>query len=75
MLKILPLFKASKSAYLRAKVLLSDYVSDLRPIASDVAEPYRNFLHWNLSKLAIFLYALAAGFVASIPFLAGMGLI
>lgn len=51
------------------KKAFSNYFSDLRSMGRDFAVPYRHFVHWNVSKLATFLYSLVAGFVFSIPLL------
>lgn len=51
------------------KKAFSNYFSDLASVGRDFAVPYRHFAHWNVSKLATFLYALVAGFVFSIPLL------
>lgn len=51
------------------KNAFSKYFSNLKSVGRDFTIPYRHFLHWNVSKLATFLYALVAGFVFSIPLL------
>lgn len=55
------------------KKILSNYLSDLKTTGKEFALPYRHFVHWNLSKLVIFIYSFAAGLVFSIPFLLAMG--
>lgn len=54
---------------------LSNYFSDLRDTGKEFAIPFRHFVHWNLSKLVIFVYSFAAGLVFSVPFLLAMGAI
>lgn len=61
---------SSFAAKVRSAVL--SYGSDVRGIGADSLLAYRNFVHWNLSKLAIFAYAFAAGLIFSIPFLLGI---
>ena len=58
-----------------AKRVFATYAGDVRAVARDTLLPYRNFLHWSASKLAIFVYVTVAGFVFSIPFIGGMLLI
>lgn len=48
--------------------MIHSYMADLKEIFGNVALLYRNFLHWNISKIVIFLYANIVGFIASIPF-------
>lgn len=44
------------------------YTANLKQISGNILLLYRNFLHWNLSKVLIFLYANITGFVTSLPF-------
>ncbi|MDQ1343682.1 MAG: hypothetical protein QG650_402, partial [Patescibacteria group bacterium] len=57
------------------RAVFVQYLSDLKTTGREFAVPYRHFTHWNVSKLAIFLYSFAAGFVFSVPFLLAMGAI
>lgn len=47
---------------------MSSYTAHLKQISQNVALLYRNFLHWNISKIGVFLYANIVGFIASLPF-------
>ena len=51
------------------KNALLNYAADVKAVGKDFVSPYRHFVHWNLSKVATFLYAALAGFAFSIPFL------
>ncbi len=44
-------------------------------IFHDLRLLYTNFLHWNFSKIAVLLYAMIAGLILSLPFLAGLSAI
>ena len=46
------------------------YRQTLAAIFADIKLVYRNFWHWNLSKIVLFAYAILASFICSIPFLA-----
>ena len=65
----------SRISKIRTSVTASvgTYVADLRSVGRDIAVPYRHFIHWNRSKIAIFVYAFLAGAVFSIPFLLAIG--
>lgn len=43
------------------------YWLSLSLIAYDISLLYKNFLHWNLSKLTIWLFAIVAGTILSLP--------
>lgn len=47
---------------------MQSYTAHIKYISRNVVLLYRNFLHWNISKISIFLYANIIGFVASLPF-------
>jgi hypothetical protein len=47
------------------------YQEAMKKIFQDIILIYKNFWHWNLSKITLFIYAIVASFVFSIPFLAG----
>gem|GEM_PF-5963078 len=49
--------------------MFASYLSNLKHIGQDILLLYRNFIHWNLSKILIYLYANIAGFILSLPFL------
>lgn len=44
------------------------YLSNLKQIFGNVILLYKNFFHWNISKICIFLYANIMGFIVSLPF-------
>ncbi len=44
------------------------YWQYLKQIAHDIERLYRNFWHWNLSKVAIFTATLLTSIVLSLPF-------
>lgn len=46
---------------------MSSYIAGLKQIGQLLLLPYRNFLHWNLSKVVLFLYANISAGVLSIP--------
>lgn len=52
--------------------VFSTYFSDIKAVGGDVSLTYRNFRHWNLSKLAIFAYSWIAGLAFSVPFILAM---
>lgn len=60
----------SKLEVLLFSILLSmqNYIINLKQVFQNIVLLYRNFLHWNISKICIFLYANIVGFVVSIPF-------
>ncbi len=47
---------------------MQNYIINLKQIFQNIILIYRNFFHWNISKICIFLYANIVGFVVSIPF-------
>lgn len=47
---------------------MQPYIAHLKHISQNIALLYKNFLHWNISKICIFLYANIMGFVISLPF-------
>jgi len=47
---------------------MQNSIANLKQIFQNVILLYRNFIHWNISKICIFLYANIVGFVVSIPF-------
>lgn len=49
--------------------MFQSYLSNLKQIGQDIILLYRNFIHWNISKILIFLYASIGGFILSLPFL------
>ena len=49
--------------------MFQSYWLSLRLIANDVLRLYRNFWHWNLSKVIILLVTLCLALLISIPFL------
>lgn len=51
------------------KNALLNYGADVKAVGKDFVSPYRHFIHWNLSKVATFVYAAIAGLVFSVPFL------
>ncbi len=51
---------------------MQSYISHLRVISENIILLYKNFFHWNLSKISIFLYSIAMGIIASIPFVGVM---
>ena len=51
------------------KNALLNYGADVKAVGKDFVSPYRHFVHWNLSKVATFVYAAIAGLVFSVPFL------
>ncbi len=51
---------------------MQPYISNLRTISLNILLLYKNFFHWNLSKICIFLYSTIAGVIASIPFVGVM---
>lgn len=46
---------------------MSTYLANLKYIANNLLLLYRNFFHWNISKLIVFLYANIIGFLVSLP--------
>lgn len=48
------------------------YKATLAAIWNDVKLVYKNFWHWNLSKVVLTTYATLASFIVSIPFLVGI---
>ncbi|MDD5376692.1 MAG: hypothetical protein PHH16_01105 [Candidatus Gracilibacteria bacterium] len=47
---------------------MQSYITHMKQISGNIILLYRNFLHWNISKICIFLYANIVGFIASLPF-------
>lgn len=45
------------------------YITHLKQIFENIVLLYRNFLHWNISKIYVFLYSNIVGFIASLPFI------
>ncbi|EKD30522.1 MAG: hypothetical protein ACD_78C00022G0001, partial [uncultured bacterium (gcode 4)] len=50
--------------------MIHSYIVNLKEIFRNIILLYRNFLHWNISKICIFLYANIMGFIVSLPFVA-----
>ena len=48
-------------------IMFKSYWLSLRFIANDVSLLFRNFLHWNLSKIAILVVTLVTSIVVSMP--------
>lgn len=48
---------------------IQTYLVNLKQITHNISLLYRNFLHWNISKICIFLYVNIAGFILSLPFI------
>lgn len=48
------------------------YGERLSFLFASLALPYKNFLHWTLSKIAIFAYLLVFACLAALPFVLGM---
>lgn len=48
--------------------MTQSYIANLKQIFGNIILLYRNFFHWNISKICIFLYANIVGFIVSIPF-------
>lgn len=48
---------------------MTSYFTNLKRIFLDILLLYKNFLHWNISKICIFLWANIVGFIASLPFI------
>ena len=48
---------------------MSSYSSHFQNISNNIRLLYKNFFHWNISKVCIFLYANIMGFIVSIPFI------
>lgn len=48
---------------------MQSYIANLQQILGNIILLYRNFLHWNISKICIFLYANIVGLIASLPFI------
>jgi len=46
------------------------YRQSLSKILNDIVLVYKNFFHWNLSKIVLFSYAILASIFLSLPFLA-----
>ncbi len=44
-----------------------EFSKELKKILSDVLFMYRNFIHWNLSKLSIFIWSLILGVIIALP--------
>lgn len=42
--------------------------NDIKSLFLDVSLLYKNIIHWNLSKILIFLWGIICGFIAIIPF-------
>jgi hypothetical protein len=47
---------------------MQNYIINLKQIFQNIMLIYKNFIHWNISKICIFLYVNIVGFVVSIPF-------
>ncbi|NDK19304.1 hypothetical protein GW819_00505 [Candidatus Gracilibacteria bacterium] len=45
------------------------YIAHLKRIFQHIVLLYKNFFHWNLSKIGVFLYANLIGFLVSLPFI------
>jgi hypothetical protein len=41
--------------------------NDIKSLFLDVSLLYKNIIHWNLSKILIFLWGIICGFIAIIP--------
>ncbi len=54
----------------RIKSTLKEYFFSLNFITRDLLTVYKNFFHWNLSKIVILGYTVLAGVILSLPFLA-----
>lgn len=48
---------------------MQSYIANLQQILGNIILLYRNFFHWNISKICIFLYVNIVGFIASLPFI------
>ena len=44
------------------------YIDNLQQIFNNIVLLYKNFFHWNISKICVFLYANIVGFIVSLPF-------
>ncbi|MDD3794281.1 MAG: hypothetical protein PHI37_05700 [Candidatus Gracilibacteria bacterium] len=42
--------------------------NDIKSLFGDISLLYKNFVHWNISKLFIFLLGIISGFITIIPF-------
>lgn len=47
---------------------MQSYSTNFQKIFGNITLLYRNFFHWNISKIYIFLYANIVGFIVSLPF-------
>lgn len=51
---------------------MSSYKSQFQQILGNLILLYKNFFHWNISKVCVFLYANILGFLVSSPFIGGI---
>ncbi|MDD2916625.1 MAG: hypothetical protein PHH70_02135 [Candidatus Gracilibacteria bacterium] len=47
---------------------MSLYIRNIKQIFQNLVSLYGNFIHWNISKILVFLYENIAGFILSLPF-------
>lgn len=48
---------------------MSSYTAHLKRIFQNIVLLYRNFFHWNVSKICVLIYENVLGLVVSLPFL------
>lgn len=61
-----------QSHYIIISFPMSSYIANLKQISGNIILLYKNFFHWNISKICIFLYENIVAFVLSLPFVGVM---
>ena len=64
------IYTGTKVLILYFPFMIKAYLANLKKIALNIILLYRNFPHWSLSKVIVFLYANIFALILSIPFVA-----